>query len=232
MQIKLMTLGMSFIFLSACLGNKPDMEQGKLRFLALGDSYTIGESVLAKERWPVVLTEKLEAEKIFFQSPEIIAVTGWTSDELLDGIKKAQPKGSYDLVSLLIGVNNQYRGGSEKIYAKEFKLLLQKAIAFAGGDSKKVFVLSIPDWGVMPFAEGRDQYKISLEIDSFNQINRKITSELKVAYVDITPISREARKNKSLGAKDGLHPSGKMYRLWVDLMFPTVSNILNPSSVE
>src|SRR3954453_11153972 len=142
------------------------------RYLALGDSYTIGESVAVADRYPVQLARELKLGE-----PEIIAKTGWTTDELSAAIDKAMdkadPHGPYDLVTLLIGVNNQYRGRSADEYRTQFAGLLQRAIGFAGGNAQHVIVVSIPDWGVTPFAEGRDRAKIAREIDQFNAINRE-----------------------------------------------------------
>jgi lysophospholipase L1-like esterase len=178
------------------------------RYLALGDSYTIGESVPANERFPVVLGKVLKLGE-----PQIIAKTGWTTDELNAAIDAAHPKGPFELVTLLIGVNNQYRGRDAEQYRGEFVGLLKRAIGFAGGDAKKVIVVSIPDWGVTPFAEGRDRAKIAAEIDHYNTINREETMRAGAGYVDITPISRQP--DASLVAGDGLHPSGKQYLQWV-----------------
>lgn len=193
------------VLLASC-GAMP--QPSNTRYLALGDSYTIGESVPANERFPVVLAKTLKLGE-----PEIIAKTGWTTDELNAAIDAASPQGPYDLVTLLIGVNNQYRGRDAEQYRGEFAALLQRAIGFAGGDVKKVVVVSIPDWGVTPFAEGRDRAKIASEIDRYNAVNREEADRAGVLYVDITPISRQ--NDPSLVAADGLHPSGKQYLQWV-----------------
>ena len=176
------------------------------RFLALGDSYTIGEGVAESERWPVLL-----AARDGFAPPEIIAQTGWTTDELSAAIDVAAPRGPYDLVSLLIGVNNQYRGRDAEEYRREFAALLGRAIGFAGGDPSRVLVVSIPDWGVTPFAEGRDRAQIAEEIDRYNAINREEAARTRARYADITGISRQFANEL---AADGLHPSGAMYRRW------------------
>lgn len=196
-----------------------------IRFLALGDSYTIGESVPASERWPVVLGDRLEAANFQIDTVQIIATTGWTTGELADGIALAAPKGSYDIVSLLIGVNNQYRGNGKGFtlssYKQEFEGLLKQAIAFAGGQSEKVFVVSIPDYGVTPFAQSRNPEQIAKEIDAYNAAAENICRQYEVTYYNITPISREAGQDLSLVASDQLHPSGKMYQRWVDeVIFP------------
>ena len=184
-------------------------------YLALGDSYTIGESVAEDERWPNQLARAIGLDK-----PLIIAKTGWTTDELSAAIDKADPRGPYDLVTLLIGVNNQYRGRDAEQYRREFAALLARAIGFAGGNPSRVVVVSIPDWGVTPFAANRDRAKIGAEIDHFNAINREETLKAKARYVDITPVSRRAATDASFVAADGLHPSGKMYAEWVKLITP------------
>jgi len=192
------------------------------RMLALGDSYTIGESVTENERWPVLLIEMLNNAGNNFNKPAILAKTGWTTDELITAIKEVNPQGTFDLVSLLIGVNNQYRGNSISIYQEEFETLLRQAIDFAGGAVKKVLVVSIPDWGVTPFAEGRDREKIAKEIDAFNEVNKKVTESLGATYVEITGDSRLAAKDLSLIAEDGLHPSSKMYKHWATAVFKSI----------
>ena len=151
---------------------------------------------------------------------EIIAKTGWTTDELSTAIDAAKPKGPYALVTLLIGVNNQYRGRDAEQYRKEFAALLHRAIAFAGGDAKRVVVVSIPDWGVTPFAADRDRAKIAAEIDRFNAINAEETKRAGARYADITPVSRHAATDATLVAPDGLHPSAKMYASWVSVIEP------------
>jgi lysophospholipase L1-like esterase len=193
--------------------------KGELRFLALGDSYTIGESVQPEERWPVQLAARLRAEGIPVADPVIIARTGWRTDDLSAGIDRANPQGPFDIVGLLIGVNNQYQGRSADAYRGEFAALLKRAIAFAaGGDPARVIVLSIPDWGATPFAAGPDRARIGAEIDRFNAINREETKRAGARYVDVTPESREAPNRPELIAGDGLHPSGKMYGQWVRLV--------------
>lgn len=199
-----------------------------IRYLALGDSYTIGETVDKSERWSNQLAEllspRLGGSKI---EVTIIAKTGWTTDELWTGIQANPPEGTYDMVSLLIGVNNQYRGRDIEEYREQFVFLLNKSIEYAGGDAGKVIVLSIPDWGVTPFAQGRDAGQIAKEIDIFNTINREETKKAGAHYVDITPISREAVNDVSLIASDGLHPSGKMYAMWAEEVLPIALEVLS-----
>jgi len=201
-----------------------------IRYLALGDSYTIGESVEEHERWPTQLAALMEALPEFTGrrvDVSFIARTGWTTQELWEGIQSRKLEPPYDLVSLLIGVNNQYRGYDINEYRKQFVFLLNKSIEYAGGDADRVIVLSIPDWGVTPFAGGRDSKQIAVEINQFNTVNRAETEKMGAPYIDITPISREAVNDPSLIAGDGLHPSGKMYTEWAKLALPVVTNILS-----
>jgi lysophospholipase L1-like esterase len=195
------------------------------RYLALGDSYTIGESVPEKERWPNQL-EDLLGQEGHATDVTIIARTGWTTDELWQGIQAREISPPYDMVSLLIGVNNQYRGRDIEEYREQFVFLLNKSTEYAGGDANRVIVLSIPDWGVTPFAGDRDAKKIAQEIDRFNSINREETEKTGAHYIDITPISRQAVNDPALVAGDGLHPSGKMYAEWAKLALPNVLEIL------
>ena len=197
-----------------------------IKYLALGDSYTIGENVDESERWPNQIAQKLE-EQGHQTEVTIITKTGWTTDELWQGIQATKLYPPYDLVSLLVGVNNQYRGGDSEEYREQFVFLLNKAIEYAGGDSNRVVVLSIPDWGVTPFAAGRDTVQIAEEIDAFNAINKAETEKAGAHYIDITPISRQAASDPTLIASDGLHPSGKMYAQWAQLALPVALNILN-----
>lgn len=197
----------------------------QFRYLALGDSYTIGESVEVEERFPNQLAVLLANEGITVEV-KTIARTGWTTDELWQGIQAETLSPPYDMVSLLIGVNNQYRGRSIEEYREGFVFLLNKAIEYAGGNIKHIIVFSIPDWGVTPFAYGRDTTKIATEIDAFNQVNLEESQKAGVHYVDITPISRLALNDKGLIASDGLHPSGSMYAQWAQLALPVASEIL------
>lgn len=191
-----------------------------LSYLALGDSYTIGESVAENERWPVQLSKSLTKNGVEIASPQIIARTGWTTDELKTKIVSENITKTYDLVSLLIGVNNQYRGRSVEQFRTEFIDLLETAIKFSGNKPKHVFVVSIPDWGVTPFG-GKGQNKtISEQIDLFNKVKKEETEKKGILFIDITPISRQAINDVSLIAEDGLHPSGKMYQQWVEKISP------------
>ncbi|MDQ6830781.1 MAG: SGNH/GDSL hydrolase family protein [Gemmatimonadota bacterium] len=200
------------------------------RFLALGDSYTIGERVDSASRWPVQLAAALRARGVAIDDPEIIARTGWTTSELAAGIDRADPKGPFALVTLLIGVNNQFRGRDAAEYDTQFRALLDRAIGFAGNDPRRVVVVSIPDWGATPFAEGRDREKIGREIDAFNAIAKRATIERLAHFVDITPESRNAATDPELVAPDGLHPSAKMYGAWVGVMIGEVFGAVEKGS--
>ena len=197
-----------------------------LNYLALGDSYTIGESVPHAESYPYQLAAQLKIQNYNIKTPEIIAVTGWTTDNLIDAINRSGVTGKkFDFVTLLIGVNDQYQHLSQDNYKVKFAQVLNTAIQFADGDKTRVFILSIPDYGVTPFAGGNDAV-IGPLIDQFNAINKTISLEAGVHYLDITAISRQAATEPDLIANDGLHPSGKMYMLWVSQLLPlVVSNL-------
>jgi lysophospholipase L1-like esterase len=196
------------------------------RMLSIGDSYTIGEGMKPEDRFPNQTISMLKSSGINFDEPKIIAKTGWTTDELMAAIKEENPKSDYDFVTLLIGVNNQYRERSIEEYQSDFKKLLAMSIGFAQGKSNHVIVLSIPDWGFTPFADGRDRNKIAEEIDVFNSINKKETEALKAHYIDITPGSRKAANDLSLVAEDKLHPSAKMYKDWAKLVADVIKSEL------
>jgi len=199
-----------------------------LSFLALGDSYTIGEGVAEKGRWPVQLAAKLREEGIALADPRIIATTGWTTDELAWGIDGAEPLGEWDFVTLLIGVNNQYRGRSAIDFRGEFETLLQRAIRYARGRADRVLVLSIPDWGVTPFVKTTQASpaQIALELDAYNAAAQVVCEAHGVAFVDITPVSRERGGQAQMLADDGLHPSASMYTLWTALALPAARTLL------
>ncbi len=194
----------------------------ELRYLALGDSYTIGEGVPESGRWPMQLARALRADAIPLADPRIIARTGWSTDELDAAIDTAHPPAEYDLVSLLIGVNNQYRGRSVGEYREQFAGLLERATGFAQGRRDRVLVLSIPDWGVTPFAkqEQRDAARIAAGIDAYNAAAQETCIPRGVAFVDITAISRARGAEADMLAADGLHPSAAMYAEWTRLALP------------
>jgi lysophospholipase L1-like esterase len=185
-----------------------------LRYLALGDSYTIGEGVAEQERWPNQLAATLSKQNSRQVSTTIIATTGWRTDNLINAITIAKLKDEYDLVSLLIGVNNQYQNKSIDQYEREFEELLKTSIRLAKGKKENVFVVSIPDYGYTPFGR-KTKEEISKAIDQFNEVNKKMSDEYKVVYVNITEISRQGLSDSELIVADGLHPSGKMYAQWV-----------------
>lgn len=197
-----------------------------MKYLALGDSYTIGEAVAESERWPHQLVDRLNSDGYEIGIPKIIATTGWTTDELQKAIAEENPSKDYDLVSLLIGVNNQYRGYPIEQYKNEFEALLNQAIEFANGNAKRVFVVSIPDYGVTPFAAEKDPPKIARELDEYNAIAQSFCKDLGVVFVNITDVSKQAADDAALNAEDNLHPSGKMYGLWTDLVYPEVKKLL------
>lgn len=196
----------------------------EMSYLALGDSYTIGESVALESSFPYQLSARLRSSGFNIAAPVIIAKTGWTTSELQSAIKAAGLEQKFNLVTLLIGVNNQYRGESLMIYREEFKALLQTAIDFAEGRKAGVFVLSIPDWGTTPYGRnsGRDQRVVGTEIDEFNAVNREETLAAGVSYTDITPASRKSFSDQELVAADGLHYSLKMHAEWAASLAPSV----------
>jgi lysophospholipase L1-like esterase len=196
-------------------------------YLALGDSYTIGQSVAVADRFPAQAISMITNDSLRFLAPEYIAVTGWTTRNLLNSINSTPPtKSTYDFVSLLIGVNNQYQGRSQAEYRTEFTELLNTAIRYAGNRPSRVAVLSIPDWSATPFASGQDTALIRKQIDSFNIINKQITLANGVHYIDITPSTRMALTDPSLVAGDGLHPSGKEYNKWATLLAAFMKTVL------
>ena len=200
-------------------------ERGELRYLALGDSYTIGESVDVSERWPVQLVSRLRSAGVSIAEPEIIARTGWTTSELAAGIEMAAPQGPFDLVTLSIGVNNQFRGLDIDQYRNEFAALLQWSVSLAGDKPTQVIVVSIPDYGVTPFGIQFGRDRIAQEIDLYNMIKEEETGRVGATYIDITGISRRVDTEPELVAPDGLHPSGEMYLQWVELVLPAALEI-------
>ena len=221
MKIKSFSKLFLFCVLVLIIGCKKNIQNDNpYTFLALGDSYTAGESVPDTLSWPFQLINQLNKNKILFKNPKILAKTGWTTDELISAIDSVNLEGKFDYVSLLIGVNNQYRGLDISNFKVEFNELLEMAISFSGDNKQNVKVLSIPDWGVMPFAFDRDQNKITKEINEYNFVKEKICLEKGIDFIDITSISREAKFNPSLVGTDSLHPSDKMYSIWVKKMIP------------
>lgn len=206
---------------------------GTYTYLALGDSYTIGQSVNPPDRYPVQAALLLQQDHLDCQPPEIIATTGWTTGDMLDALAAtppmltmATPAHPYNIVSLLIGVNNQYQGRSQSEYRQQFSHLLQQSIILAGSRASHVIVLSIPDYSVTPFAHGRNTAFIAAQIDSFNAINYQLSLDYGVHYLDITGESRKAATDTSLIASDGLHFSGKEYAIWAQMLAPVMKRIL------
>ncbi|HEV7490984.1 MAG TPA: SGNH/GDSL hydrolase family protein [Rhodanobacteraceae bacterium] len=200
------------------------------RFLALGDSYTIGEGVAPEDRWPAQLARRLRTEGIAIGDPQIVATTGWSTDELSTAMDKASMSPPYALVTLLIGVNNQYRGRNLSNYRKEFSALLARAIALAGEHAENVVVVSIPDWGVTGFArkEGRDAHRIAIDIDAFNATAREIAHDRGSAFVDVTLLSRTAGDDPAMLVADRLHPSAAQYSKWTDAILVAARQVLTP----
>lgn len=202
--------------------------QAMVRYLALGDSYTIGEAVAEEQRWPLQLAAALRGAGVACDEPQIIAKTGWTTDELTAGIDSSRPRGSFDLVTLLIGVNNQYRGRAVDEYGEQLEVLIRASIEFAGGESGRVIMVSIPDYGLTPFIakSDRDPEQIALELDAFNGRARELAAKFGVGWVDITPVSRQRGAEPEMVANDGLHPSGAMYALWMQAVLPQAKKVL------
>lgn len=196
-------------------------------YLALGDSYTIGEAVALDENFPYQVVQLLRKKNLHIHAPEIIARTGWTTLELAEHILHTKFNEDYDFVTLLIGVNNQYRGLSTDDYKNDFEFLLKKALHFADDKNDHVIVISIPDWSVTPFAKEHDRKKITHEIDSFNEINKMIAAQHKVHYINITDSTRNAADDEALIANDGLHPSAKEYAKWADEIAELIEKTLN-----
>lgn len=218
-----------FVLLCACTHSplQPDLPPLQpLSYLALGDSYTIGEGIAANGRWPVLLADSLRLSGYEMPPPQLIARTGWTTAELKAAIAAGAPPDTFGLVSLLIGVNNQFRNQAVGLYRQEFEELLQTAIRLAAGDTGRVFVLSIPDYGVTPFGASRNPSQIARDIDAYNLVAEGICRRYGIPFVDITPISRLAANDLSLLAPDRLHPSEKMYRQWVRAAFPEIIRLL------
>ncbi|QYA25690.1 SGNH/GDSL hydrolase family protein [Gramella sp. MT6] len=217
-KIYLLLISVIFFSCSSTLdvANNPEPDNPNYTYLALGDSYTIGESVMETERWPVQLAEQLRARGYKVAPPMVIAKTGWTTEDLLRGIdNNLSIHRDFDLVSILIGVNNQYQGKLITEYEEELRTIFRKAINHSKTKEKGVFAVSIPDYGYTPFGEA-GQEEISAEIDRYNEVFRKVAADFNVDFYNITPISREAGENPDLVASDGLHPSGLMYKYWVD----------------
>lgn len=223
----------AFIMLSCSTDSTNDVDEDSNSqyhtYLALGDSYTIGEGVDRSQRWPEQLVKKLEESGLDFNDPKIIAKTGWTTKNLLSAMNVELTNKQYDLVSISIGVNNQYQRRSINEYEEDLKVIFSKAINRSVNGKEGVFVLSIPDYGATPFGASNSE-NIGKDIARFNSVLKRVSEDFDVPFYNITPISKEARDDLSLVANDGLHPSGKMYRLWVDYFFNEIYNTLMKSA--
>lgn len=195
-------------------------------WLALGDSYTIGEAVPLHESFPYQALQILRKQGFHFHAPEIVAKTGWTTFELAEHLLHTKLNEQYDLVSLLIGVNNQYRGLSLEDYKSDLEFLLKKALHFAGNKTERVIVVSIPDWGTTPFAAESDRKKIAAEIDQFNHAKKELCNKYNVAFIDITQDQRRDSDDESFIASDKLHPSGKEYAKWAEKVVVRFAEVL------
>lgn len=201
--------------------------QGKsIKYLALGDSYTIGTAIGTENSYATLLADSLQSEKeIGKVKLEIIAKNGWTTGNLLNGISTENPANDYDVVSLLIGVNNQYQHLSKIQYRQQFRALLEQSINFAANDTSRVFVLNIPDYGVTP-AGGNGNASIAADIENFNRINKEISDSMGVSYLDIYSVSKTALNHPDLIAPDGLHFSARMHQLWLKIIYKPIKEAL------
>lgn len=228
-SLKLLSLYLFVVLVSAC-NSKIDTTESvisePIRYLALGDSYTIGTGISEENNYPQQLTDSMTVRGYTFDTTAVIATNGWTTTDLKNGIQEAQPSNNFDLVSLLIGVNNQYQGLDIELYQTEFRELLDQAISFAEGDTSKVFVISIPNYGVTPFGQSRNPVVIRQELAMYNNLALDYTSELGISFINITDISELAENDSTLLAPDDLHPSAKMYAMWVEKMLPRVTELL------
>ena len=198
-------------------------------YLALGDSYTIGESVPAEQSFPLQLRDALTGRGIHIGRTDIIAKTGWTTDELLGALaKKRRLADTYELVTLLIGVNNQYRGYELERYERDLAQLLERAVGYAGGDTTHVVVLSIPDYAYTPFGRAKDFARITYEINWYNSVAEDMAARANIPYLNVTPSTRRGLNAPELVAEDGLHPSGLLYAQWVERLLPLALQILEP----
>lgn len=222
----LLIIVLTIVVFSNCEQKSTKQKDNSISYLALGDSYTIGTSIDVQNSWPMQLTDSLTANGLLFYETEIIATNGWTTQDLKDGIAEAKPSNDYDLVSLLIGVNNQYQGIDIDVYIAQFRELLEQAIDLAGNDTSRVFVVSIPNYGVTPFGQSRDSEKIRTELIEYNRIAEEISTDYGTPFINITTISELADDDLTLLAPDQLHPSASMYSKWVSKMLPEVQAIL------
>lgn len=212
------------LFSISLILNTHKLQSQSMNYLALGDSYTIGEAVPTEKNWPNVLVRQLQQDGFDIQQPKIIAVTGWRTDELIDSIKTQEKElaKAYDLVSLLIGVNNQYQKKDISQYQEEFEALLQIGLAKSKHGAKSMFVVSIPDYGVSDFAKNKNIENVAEEVAQYNQIAAEIAQNYHVPFYNITPVSKTTEGDTSMFAEDELHPSAKQYQLWLDVFYNEV----------
>lgn len=227
-SLKIFPFLLLLLLLTAC-NSKIDTTETNvsepIRYLALGDSYTIGTGINEENNYPHQLSDSLSARGYTLDTTAVIATNGWTTTDLKNGIDEAQPEPNFDLVTLLIGVNNQYQGLDIELYRNEFKELLDKAITFARGDTSNIVVISIPNYGVTPFGQSRNPVVIRQEIEIYNNLAKQFAADFGISYINITELSELAENDPSLLAIDDLHPSAKMYAMWVQRMLPTVIKI-------
>jgi acyl-CoA thioesterase I len=214
-----------FVCFTFCTGSMNPVESKSISYLALGDSYTIGEGVAVKDCWPNQLADKLRETGVSVTAPKIIARTGWRTDNLMAAIEAENLTEKYDLVSVLIGVNNQFQGKSMEVYKKDLRELFNTAINQCSRGKSGVFVLSIPDYGSTPFGK-IEREAIGQEIDTWNLACKSICDEFEISFYDITVLSKRAVEDASLTTKDNLHPSGKMYALWVEEIYGKVAALV------
>lgn len=215
-----------FVFILNTVQSQELFIPQNIRYLALGDSYTIGESVSYQERWPSQLIDSLAQRNYQIDTLHYIATTGWTTQNLLNGINNQNLEDkNFNLVSVLIGVNNQYQNKAFSLFLTQFPQLLDSAIHYAGGDTSSVFVLSIPDYAYTPFGQASNPNQISQEIDQYNASKDSICQVYGIKYFNITPISRQGLNQPSLVAPDGLHPSGEQYGLWVQEVLNCIDTV-------
>jgi lysophospholipase L1-like esterase len=237
-MVLLATLGTAGCWLSSnnrsSLNSPPKTDKNRTMYtyLALGDSYTIGEAVPMAENFPHQTVELLKQQNIDVAAPVIVAKTGWTTDELAMAIREHNIMEQFSIVTLLIGVNNQYRGRDLENYKDEFVQLLDQAVDFAYGKREHVYVLSIPDWGVTPFAEDRNREQVAKEIDAYNKAAKEIVSHYKCHFIDITESSRHNGNNALFLAEDKLHPSGKEYAVWAAKLAPVIARSLKQAATS
>ncbi|MDZ7805706.1 MAG: SGNH/GDSL hydrolase family protein [Gracilimonas sp.] len=228
-SLKKLPFFLFLILLTAC-NSKIDTTESDIsapiRYLALGDSYTIGTGIEEDNNYPHQLTDSLTARGYTIDTTAVIATNGWTTTDLKNGINEVQPDSGYDLVSLLIGVNNQYQGLDIELYKTEFNELLDQAITFASGDTSKVMVISVPNYGVTPFGQSRNPVVIRQEIDIYNNLAKQFAADFGIPFINITEIFELAENDPTLIATDDLHPSAKMYAMWVEKILPTVIKIV------